>query len=689
VDGGIGVWNALNHPEGEYLLRVSVYNSRHKASDRAWLRFTVSHAPPVVETELALAVAYDAGLATTHTIGDPTVLTFTPDGPLAEGDNVLVVAWSSAEGRMVDAFAHKVYSDPFEVNPARLDLLPAGSNKIQLLLRRDGVVIHKTERVLEVISLVIEDPDTTTETTTDTTADATPDTTTDTTTEDTTTDITTDTTTDEVTADTTEDTTTDATTQTTETSDDIPLSDDTEWTQFEASADTIIYYVSRSDGDNANDGLSPQSPFRTQAKAVRKLRNGYPDWMLLKRGDEFIGGVRGDAYWKKSGRSESEPMVIGAYGDVSMPRPMFKTNGKYFINISHNTLIKHVAFVDLHLYANKRDPGGTQFVDGRSKETGIRWLSPLKDVLFENMLVEYYSFGMVFQAYNNPYDQDGLTIRRCVIRNNYTPYDVGHSSGLFIKKNKNLLIEQNVLDHNGWIEGVDKAKRTKFNHNAYITHCMNIVILDNIVTRGSAFGFKIRSDVTGGSVGVTIRGNFLAENVNTITFNGSKQDGVYQPYSIKDIVITRNVFTRMGGTLGGTDQSFGVELRTVENALVENNIWTDKPWMGASFAVHVERNPHKNVMIQRNIVHGWEAKEILKDTKDYATIQYNLVDVDTKMYVDAPRTIEMYAESVNAYDFASLLDKVIQQRKGNWRDPYTAEAIVGYFREGFDLVPFD
>src|SRR2546423_14641649 len=75
------------------------------------------------------------------------------------------------------------------------------------------------------------------------------------------------------------------------------------WTKFPPSPDTRIIYVSSSAGSDSNLGLLPISPVKTLNKAKSLLRDGKPDWMLLKCGDEFTGGI---GFWKTSGRSEAE-----------------------------------------------------------------------------------------------------------------------------------------------------------------------------------------------------------------------------------------------------------------------------------------------------------------------------------------------------------------------------------------------
>jgi hypothetical protein len=83
------------------------------------------------------------------------------------------------------------------------------------------------------------------------------------------------------------------------------------WTVFSPSADTHKIYVSNSMGSDANDGLSENTPVQTLAKGLSLMRDGYPDWLLLKAGDTWTGEAFD--YVPSSGRSAAEPMLISSW----------------------------------------------------------------------------------------------------------------------------------------------------------------------------------------------------------------------------------------------------------------------------------------------------------------------------------------------------------------------------------------
>jgi hypothetical protein len=88
------------------------------------------------------------------------------------------------------------------------------------------------------------------------------------------------------------------------------------WTVVTPASDTRVVYVSVSQGSDANSGLSASSPLKSIAKAKTLLRDGAGDQLLLKKNDVFSESL---GYWRISGKSADQPLLIGSYGEGARP----------------------------------------------------------------------------------------------------------------------------------------------------------------------------------------------------------------------------------------------------------------------------------------------------------------------------------------------------------------------------------
>jgi hypothetical protein len=265
---------------------------------------------------------------------------------------------------------------------------------------------------------------------------------------------------------------------------------------FKRSDDTRVIYVSSSQGNDEYDGLAAERPLKTPAKALSLLRNGYPDWVLMRRGDvwfESLGNL------KVSGRGPREPILVGSYGDArDRPKLMLGDCRSGLSVVGRET--SNIAVVGIHFYDHKGDPASEHFVRNREKGNhGIWYYSLGENVLIEDcrfeMLTGVIGLGKIWIPEGQPTPEWGMRnmqVRRCVVQGAWSTR--GHCQGCFFNEVDGLLLEENVLDHNGWnLETGDLP--TVFNHNVYITiECDNVVARGNIVTRGSTTGLYCRTN---------------------------------------------------------------------------------------------------------------------------------------------------------------------------------------------------
>jgi hypothetical protein len=595
--------------------------------------------PATADGTARLLIQFPPGNPSDYVIGSGEPVYLVVDAALPDDSDLVVYGVSTSVGGRVAAVSHTLEEAPFVLDNARLDELPVGEAVIQVVLRRPGQPDVTVEHPFRIWGPGETPPDP---------WDNLPE--------------------------------------------DESGGDPWTWsdppgpaegfTDFELAPGGRIIYCA-ANGDDRNDGLSPQRPIRTIRRGYDLLRDDAGDWLLFRRGDTFHGGF---VYWDLSGHSEEHPLVVGAYGEG--PRPVIKTTGRGFINCWHRHLTQHVAFVGLHLYASRRDPDSPDYVGVGTDESGFRWLLNSENILFEDLRVDWFAANFNLGSFNQDqeYAVRDTTIRRCVILNAWPGRvngHVGHSQGVFLDRLNGVTLEGNFLDHNGHNPRASTGSPTVFNHNVYVFQCKNVIFRNNVSARSSNFGIKIASDSSTKNNGFLVENNFFIGNTNCITIGGNRVDGDYPTFSSINVVVRNNVFTRHGRSLWGAPQSFGIHMQTVDNGLVEENLWVDSTYRGTSFAVFVNMsNPQRNVRIRNNTSYGWYTGTFQGSGRGVQSSNNN-VDLPASVYHDASRTIDSYVRSIGGSSVEGLLGEMANQSRQNWRDELTAPAINDYFREGF------
>ncbi|HEX8911892.1 MAG TPA: hypothetical protein VF796_06000, partial [Humisphaera sp.] len=360
------------------------------------------------------------------------------------------------------------------------------------------------------------------------------------------------------------------------------------------SADSRIVYVSTS-GNDANTGLSTASPVASIAKARTLVRSGFPDQILLRRGDTWFGS--GMSQWNLSGRNADEPFVLGAYTDPAAPsaqRPKLATGITTGFLASgslqnSNVYIMGIAF-EAHTRNYREPPPGNAFTTAYREEAangtnGLRVVGPFDNLLVEDCSFQYYRTNITMQS---TYGSDGsyrevsnVRLRRNVIADAYAPdidgfgIDNGVTAiGVYADDVRNLTIDGNVLSHNGWAaDNSLGAIATVHNHNAYInTKVTGFVFTNNIVADGSSHGIQARA-------GGVIKNNLFLRNPIGMSFGYMNGEGVRTPGGVSGEV-SGNVFVGTGRIVDA-NRAYGLEighLRPVSQGggtLVKNNVFAN------------------------------------------------------------------------------------------------------------------
>jgi len=492
-----------------------------------------------------------------------------------------------------------------------------------------------------------------------------------------------------------------------------PMQDQYGWTVLSPSEDSRLIYVSSSEGDDnsgkiyhtneVNDPLNPEGvyAFKSILKAMRLVRDGYPDWVLLKKGDEWeidhVIGVVG-----AGGRSRSEPVVFTAYG-VEEERPLIKTSGRNGFQSYGSQSFITVAGLDF--YAYKRNPKSDDFVgwDNLKSPVGFKSMTDAENdhesIVIEDNVFRFFSGNVVFTGAKKSIN---MVIRRNKILDAYSVS--GHGQGIYVK-NGSILMEGNLLDHNGWYQqnqGIKndstEGQATMFNHNAYIVNSRDSIISNNIITRAASIGLKFTSNAVNKSTttnvinssNLTIINNLFIEGEIGISIGGNKDfnDGVRW----EGINIVDNVFLNVGESMptarplawhiiaddwkGGS--IIGNYLLFNDNENIRNIIGIAV--LGASTGVTV----HSNVMYGLGartdkviFLKSFEEMSNLLIYKNHINSYYGSQswirrDIDTYMQ-----------EQGESGGLNSFIQAVKAQSKNNWNSAFTPSVVNEYLKLQF------
>jgi hypothetical protein len=179
------------------------------------------------------------------------------------------------------------------------------------------------------------------------------------------------------------------------------------WTQITPSGDSRIVYVSSSSGSDSNDGLSSSTPKATISAGNALVRDGYPDHLLLKRGDTFTLGSGGLGSWK-NGRSATEPIVFSYYG-TSGARPVVKIVDRF---VDHNGNVRNYqAFVGVEIYKSNSDPSSGDYT-GASGTEGLRFVGGGANLRIEDCRIRFVQ--ITIQSYGSG-TYSNVEVRRNIV----------------------------------------------------------------------------------------------------------------------------------------------------------------------------------------------------------------------------------------------------------------------------------
>ena len=401
------------------------------------------------------------------------------------------------------------------------------------------------------------------------------------------------------------------------------------WTE---SGDTRKVYVSQSDGDDADSGLTEALAKKTIAAGVALMRDGFPDWLLLKRGDTWTNEPI-DTSWTLSGRSKSEPMLINSYG-ASEVRPVLKL-GILTAWSCDPVGCSYVAIVGINFYAHTRNPSDGDYVDQVTGEAGFVWRDSTGGTVHTYFHVEdcifnfFKSCGAVIDTGDE--SANDFVFRRNQFTNSYRRSSEGNSHGLYLQEVHDILMEENLFDHNGWNETATEAEATTHNHNVYYNvGCSNLNFSNNINARPSSHGIQMRE-------GGTFEDNLVIQApLNSFGFVlGGSQADPYRDDGVSGTI--KNNCIMDPGDIDGASRGTGFEIANINATGLEisGNLFANdaspSPNSRALDFVH-DNGPVglSNVNIHDNVVYSWKLGLYIRDIDVPAFTLTNFVHNDNE-----------------------------------------------------------
>ncbi len=422
----------------------------------------------------------------------------------------------------------------------------------------------------------------------------------------------------------------------------LPTQDADGWSILTPSSDSRIIYVSESDGNDNNaliyspgdsaigdDVYHPTGsikPYRSIATALSQMRKGYPDYLLLKKGDIWRYE---DTIEIVEGASPSERSVIASYGSApAQPKILTGTSSAllFWYNKSINS-----AVIGLHFVAQKRIPAGSEFVSFGNTENPRGFVITghgVMAILIEGCTFEWYANNVVAAVGEKERKKD-IIFRRNVISHSYS--EKGHSQGFFSSK-ASILLEENIFDHNGWYQqgdGGTKAggRATMFNHNIYFEGSHNTIVRKNIFLRPSSMNTKFTSNSYESTdqihaKNILVDNNVFIDGEIGISLGGNADN--HNGYRWENILVINNVIDHMNQSLPtNRGLAWGIGIQDWNGGRVAGNILTS---YGGGDVTNVSgfriSGFLRNVSIDNNIAYNVAPHS----SKSYATFIATITD---------------------------------------------------------------
>jgi hypothetical protein len=462
------------------------------------------------------------------------------------------------------------------------------------------------------------------------------------------------------------------------------------WTNISETPGTggTAVYCDASRADDTGNGLTSGTAKKTLAAAVtviNTLGNNLPHRLLLKRGETWTNESIGQI--NKAGLSADEPLAIMPYGTGA--RPLIKSAR----NASNITFAggdggasggDYTAVIGLELKSYTRDPADPGFVDAGTNDVfGISHFNVTNWFLVEDCKIHFYSAGNIAVSGTSPAYKKQVFLRRNIIADAYKLSGGAHAQGVYCDATGVLVLEENVIDHNGWHATEDDPDIFKQNVYAKATYTY---AKNNIIARASANGIQFR-----GVEGTAIN-NFYVQNP-------------IAQLIAHDTTVTRN--SRMydcvileATDLLATPHGYGINVNPGNATDIRRNIvanHTSAAGFGCKFndsGGYEVTNSNCSDNIFYNIPAGFvdEGTGNTGAANDVNKVDLNGNNVDDLSaaalnFPDPGRTLGGYAGTIGLTATTDAFLTAVKARAGGtWNEAHTANAVNNYIRAGYGMA---
>jgi len=439
------------------------------------------------------------------------------------------------------------------------------------------------------------------------------------------------------------------------------------FTKILPSADSRVIYVSSSEGSDSNSGLDPQNPKKTLSAATELARNGFPDHVLLKRGDTWK-----DECWLDltSGRSKAEPFVIAYYGSSGARPVQACSGGRPFFN-RNDGRYRFVRVQGIKFDAFKLNPQDAEFTGDFSDRGSMVLFGDNRNIAFEDNV---FNFSNVLLQSIDGERLKNISFKRNIWTGAYvkgSSFDGGaRVANVYADGVDGLTFVENVLDYGGWNPDVPGAGPNLFSHNLYIQSNVgqDVVFQNNIVTRGASNGIQMRS-------GGLAEDNFFARNAIAL-FMG------YQDPSVSNRSIVRRNVVMEGETMSRGNPNCG--------SVCSPAVWgidvADNP-IPSGYPAEVSCNVVSNRVDPNGIFSVVSDIEVAARWRysDNISFRWQNLNQQNTQYTDPSRNLGSYNRSLGgSSSFDAFMNTVKNRSINTWNIRYEAKSVNAYIRAGFD-----